>query len=84
MEDLLTNERVSVSYWEGSQEWEEQRERWHKERDADETQNEAAKAVYWGRRRRGGLRLVHWCVTSVACWIEELCPADFNPNSLGN
>lgn len=27
---------------------------------------------------------MHWCVTSAACWIEVLCPADFNPDSLRN
>lgn len=32
----------------------------------------------------GGLWLVHWNVTSAACWIEVPCPADFNPNSLRN
>lgn len=53
--------------------------------DTEERGNEAAQTTCWRRiGRRGGLWLVHWFVTSAACWIEELCPADFNPNSLGN
>lgn len=35
------------------------------------------------KKREEG-RLVHWYVTSAACWIEVLRPADFNPNSLRN
>lgn len=52
--------------------------------DTEETENEAAQTVDRSTGRRGGLWLVHWLVTSAACWIEVLCPADFNPNSLGN
>lgn len=51
----------------------------------EEIKNESQLSVSRRRiGRRGGLWLVHWYVTSAACWIEVLCPADFNPNSLRN
>lgn len=81
----LTNDCVSVSYKEGWPVWQEKKKKRVSmriyQRDGERTWAECAS----GRtRRRGGSRLVHWCVTSAACWIEVLCPVDFNPNSLRN
>lgn len=83
----LTNECVSVSYKEGRKgtKVEENTQRWECEEDKDKKEKERALSVCRRRTgRRGGLQLVRWHVTSAACWIEVLCPADFNPNSLRN
>lgn len=51
---------------------------WKRER--ERVRAECREGQGWGRR--GVLGLVRRGVTSAACWIEVLCPAHFNPNSL--
>lgn len=82
-EARLTNDCVSVRYKEGWPVWQGKKRASMRTygRDRERTW---AEGVSGRTRRRGGSRLVHWYVTSAACWIEVLCPVDSNPNSLRN
>lgn len=77
------------------EEREEWRRKWQKRKEENleksecERERESGSSVGKGRREEGreegrveGGGLLRRCVTSAACWIEELCPAHFNPNSL--
>lgn len=64
----------------GRRKWEKSKKENLVKRERECVRAECQKGQGWGRR--GVLGLVRRGVTSAACWIEALCPAHFNPNSL--